>query len=224
MKVYLLAAAAALFSLTATHEAAAQTRRNNAPSTSNTGTVPVPPATPATRPDNTPTPSGDTGKLDYRNPAADPLIPVEADKRQPITDDLQATVVELLQLYHDSKQSHWNLRGPIYLSLHEQLQENANTYLKYADIMAERILEVGNPVDGRTTVVAATANLDNYPGGYLSDKQVLILMDTRIDIVAKRVRERITHMSKVDEVTSNLLQDLSYQLDKHVWKFRVMQQ
>jgi len=225
MKVYLLAAAAALFSLTATHEAAAQNRRNNNVNPSNTGTVPVLPATPATRPDNTPNPPGETnGKLDYRNPAADPLIPVEADKRQPVTDDLQATVVELLQLYHDSKQSHWNLRGPLYLSLHEQLQQNADTYLKYADILAERILQVGHPVDGRTSVVAATANLDNYPGGYLSDKQVLILMTERINIVAKRVRERVAHMSKVDEVTSNQLQDLSYQLDKQVWKFRVMQQ
>ena len=225
MKVYLLAAAAALFSLTATHEAAAQNRRNNSTNTSNTGTVPVPPATPATRPDNTANPPGETnGKLDYRNPAADPLIPVEPEKRQPVTDDLQATVVELLQLYHDSKQSHWNLRGPIYLSLHEQLQQNADVYLKYADILAERILQVGHPVDGRTSVVAATANLDNYPGGYLSDKQVLILMDERINIVAKRVRVRIAHMSKVDEVTSNQLQDLSYLLDKQVWKFRVMQQ
>lgn len=225
MKVYLLAAAAAFLSLTATHEASAQNRRNNNTNTSNTGTVPVPPATPATRPDNTANAPGENnGKLDYRNPAADPLIPVEADKRQPVTDDLQATVVELLQLYHDSKQSHWNLRGPIYLSLHEQLQQNADTYLKYGDILAERILEVGHPVDGRTSVVAATANLDNYPGGFLSDKQVLILMTERINIVAKRVRERITHMNKVDDVTSNLLQDLSYQLDKHVWKFRVMQQ
>lgn len=179
----------------------------------------------ATTPNNTPTPPGDAnGKLDYRNPAADPLIPTEEAKRQPVTDDLQATVVELLELYHDSKQSHWNLRGPLYLSLHEQLQQNADEYLKYTDILAERVLEVGHPIDGRTSVVTATANLDGYPGGYLSDKQVLILMTERINTVAKRVRQRIEHLSKVDETTSNLLQELSYTLDKHVWKFRVMQQ
>ncbi|TDN38412.1 DNA starvation/stationary phase protection protein [Hymenobacter sp. UV11] len=220
MKVYLLAAAAAILSLTATHEAAAQNRRNN----NNTTTMPATSPT-ATTPDNTANPPADTnGKLDYRNPAADPLIPVEAEKRQPITDDLQATVVELLELFHDSKQSHWNLRGPIYLSLHEQLQENADEYRKYGDILAERVLQVGHPIDGRTSVIAATANLGGYPGGYLSDKQVLILMTERINTVAKRVRQRIEHMSKVDEVTSNQLQELSYALDKQVWKFRVMQQ
>ncbi|MBC6609596.1 DNA starvation/stationary phase protection protein [Hymenobacter sp. BT507] len=220
MKNYLLATAAALLTLLAAPHAEAQ-RRSNAQNT-----TPLPTTNNnATAPNTTPTPPGATnGKLDYRNPAADALIPAEADKRQPITDDLEATVVELLELYHDSKQSHWNLRGPLYLSLHEQLQENADAYLKYTDILAERVLEVGHPIDGRTGVVAATANLDGYPSGYLSDQQVLILMTERLNTVAKRVRQRIEHLGKVDETTSNLLQELSYTLDKHVWKFRVMMQ
>ena len=86
------------------------------------------------------------------------------------------------------------------------------------------MLQVGNPIDGRVPVVAATANLGDFPGGYLSDKQVLILMTERINTVAKRVRQRIETMSKVDETTSNQLQELSYALDKQVWQFRVMMQ
>jgi starvation-inducible DNA-binding protein len=211
MKITILAAALAL-AAAITHQAAAQTRR---------GTPPPAAGAPA----NAPTPPTDpSGRLDYRNPAADQLIPVEADKRKPVTDDLQATVVELLELFHDSKQSHWNLRGPLYLPLHEKLQENADEYRKYADILAERVLQVGNPIDGRTSVVAATANLGEFPGGYLTDKQALILMTERITTVAKRVRQRIDHLSKIDEVTSNQLQELSYELDKHVWQFRVHMQ
>ena len=210
----------ALFALTAApHEAAAQ-RRNSAPAAAAPANAAIP-----TAPNNAATPPADPGgKLDYRNPAADPLIPVEADKRQPLTDDLQATVVELLELFHDSKQCHWNMRGPVYLPLHEKLNDNADEYRKYADLMAERVLQVGHPIDGRTSVVAATANLGEMPGGYLTDKQVLILMIERITTVAKRVRQRIERMSRVDEVTSNKLQDLSYELDKHVWQFRVQMQ
>ena len=203
----------------APREAAAQ-RRTPAPASSAPANAAVP-----TAPNNAATPPADPGgKLDYRNPAADPLIPVEADKRPPITDELQATVVELLELFHDSKQCHWNLRGPLYLPLHEQLQENADAYRKFADVLAERVLQVGRPVDGRTGVVAATANLGEMPGGFLTDKQVLILMTGRITTVAKRVRQRIERLSTVDEVTSNKLQDLSYELDKHVWQFRVHMQ
>ena len=207
------------FAAAAPREAAAQ-RRNPAPASSAPANAAMP-----TAPNNAATPPADPGgKLDYRNPAADPLIPVEADKRQPITDDLQATVVELLELFHDSKQCHWNLRGPLYLPLHEKLQENADEYRKFADILAERVLQVGRPIDGRTGVVAATANLGEMPGGFLTDKQVLLLMTERITTVAKRVRQRIERISKVDEVTSNKLQDLSYELDKHVWQFRVHMQ
>ena len=218
MKMHFVFAALVLLAAAAPH-AQAQSRRTAK------SDAPAATTTPNNAPNNTPAAPGDSsGKLDYRNSAADALIPVEADKRKPITDDLQATVVELLELFHDSKQSHWNLRGPLYLPIHEKLQENADDYRKYADLLAERILQVGSPVDGRTGVVAATANLGEFPGGYLSDKQVLILMTERITTVAKRVRQRIEHLSKVDEVTSNKLQDLSYELDKHVWQFRVHMQ
>ena len=88
-------------------------------------------------------PADSSSKFDYRNPATDAPIPVEADKRKSVTDDLQATVAEPLELFHDSKQSHWNLRGPLHL-LHGKRQENTGDYHKYVDILAERVLQVGN--------------------------------------------------------------------------------
>ena len=219
MKAFLVAASVALLAAV-TAPAHGQYRRSSKPDFPAQRTN----KTPGIAPNNAPTSASENGKLDYRNPAADPLIPVEADKRKPIADDLQATVTELLALYYESKQAHWNIRGPLYVPLHEQLQQNADEYLKYADLLAERVLEIGNPVDGRPAVIAATANIGEFPGGFLSDKQVLILLAQHVDTVAKRVRQRIEHLSKIDEVTSNKLQDLSYELDKHVWKFRVHMQ
>jgi starvation-inducible DNA-binding protein len=161
----------------------------------------------------------------YRNEKADQFIPLEAEKRQVINTDLQATVVELLELFHDAKQSHWNVRGPLYFPLHEALQEYSELYLKYTDLLAERQLQIGSPADGRTDVIVQTVNLPKFPGGFLSDKQVLEIMTERIFTIAKRVRQRIESSGKVgDEVTSNKFQDLSYELDKQVWQFRVHMQ
>lgn len=161
----------------------------------------------------------------YRNERADAWIPLEAEKRQAINTDLQATVVELLELYHDAKQSHWNLRGPLYFPLHETLQAYADLYLDQADLLAERQLQIGMPADGRTETITQTANLPKFPGGPLSDRQVLEIMTERIYTIAKRVRARIESTGKNgDEVTSNKFQDLSYLLDKQVWQFRVHMQ
>jgi starvation-inducible DNA-binding protein len=175
---------------------------------------------------NTPPQNASSGSQlgNYRNDRADVWIPMEAEKRQAINADLQATVVELLELFHDAKQSHWNLRGPLYFPLHENLQEYADTYRKYADLLAERQLQIGLPADGRTSTIVETANLPKFPGGFLSDRQVLEIMTERIYTIAKRVRARVESTGKNDEVTSNKFQDLSYELDKQVWQFRVHMQ
>lgn len=87
------------------------------------------------------------------------------------------------------------------------LQENAGDHRIHADILTERVLQVDNPIDGRTGVVVATANLGEFPGGYLSDKQVPAIMAERITTVAKRVRQRIDylskHLNKTDELIFN---------------------
>jgi len=185
-------------------------------------------ASPAATSTNTPASQGTPAGSElgnYRNERADAWIPLEAEKRQAINNDLQATVVELLELFHDAKQSHWNLRGPLYFPLHENLQEYADTYRMYADLLAERQLQIGLPADGRTETIVQTANLPKFPGGFLSDRQVLEIMTERIYTIAKRVRARIESTSKNgDEVTSNKFQDLSYVLDKQVWQFRVHMQ
>jgi len=79
-------------------------------------------------------------------------------------------------------------------------------------------------ITGCGWATSSTANLGEFPGGYLTDKQVLLIRTERITTVAKRVRRRTEHLSKIDELTSNQLQNLSYQLDKHVWQFRVHMQ
>jgi starvation-inducible DNA-binding protein len=168
---------------------------------------------------------GSSALGNYRNERADKWIPLESENRQAVNTDLQATVIELLELFHDAKQSHWNVRGPLYFPLHENLQEYADTYLKYADLLAERQLQMGMPADGRTETIVQTVNLPKFPGGFLSDRQVLEIMTERIYTIAKRVRQRIESTAKNgDEVTSNKFQDLSYELDKQVWQFRVHMQ
>jgi len=88
--------------------------------------------------------------------------------------------------------------------LHENLQEYADLYLKYADLLAERQLQIGMSADGRTSTVVQSANLPQFPGGPLSDRQVLDLMTERIYTIAKRIRTRIDSTGKNgDEVTSN---------------------
>lgn len=163
-------------------------------------------------------------KNNYRNEKADERIALEKEKRSAVAAELQAMTIELIELHHQSKQCHWNINGPLYLPLHELLDEYDELYLEYADLVAERLLHIGVAVDGRTEVVAKQANIGTIPAGALTDKQVLDLMSDHLYTVSVRIRQRITKLGKLDEVSSNLLQDLSYKIDKQVWQLRVHQQ
>jgi len=112
----------------------------------------------------------------------------------------------------------------LYLPLHELLDEYDEIYLNSADLVAERMLQIGINIDGRSETVAKTANLGTTPNGAISDKLVLDLMSEKVFQVSIRVRQRISKLAKIDEVTSNLLQDLSYRPDKQVWQLRIHQQ
>jgi starvation-inducible DNA-binding protein len=163
-------------------------------------------------------------KLDYRNEKADERVPLEKDKQTAVAIELQAMTVELIELHHQAKQFHWNIVGPLYLPLHELLDDYDDVYLDYADRVAERLLQIGTHVDGRTETVAKTANLGVVPTGAIPDKQVLDLFSDHVFTVAVRTRQRIVRLSKLDEVSSNLFQELSYKLDKQVWQLRAHQQ
>jgi len=163
-------------------------------------------------------------KLNYRNERADTRIALEKDKQISVGTDLQSMAVKLIELHHVAKQFHWNLKGPFYLPLHELLDDYVATYLTLTALVAERMLQIGINIDGRSETVTKTANLGLTPTGAISNKVVLDLMSEKIFTVALRVRQRITQLAKMDEVSSNLLQDLSYKLDKQVWQLRVHQQ
>ncbi len=160
----------------------------------------------------------------YRTVEADKWVPFDADKandKQMVVDLLQATVVELLDLYHATKQAHWNVRGPLFFPLHENFDAFSTIQLDYADRVAERALQIGAPIDGRTKTVAQTARLGDFPEGFLTGWQALTMLTERIYQVAVRIRTRTGQLSEVDETTSNVFQDLSYALDKQVWQLRV---
>jgi starvation-inducible DNA-binding protein len=161
---------------------------------------------------------------DYRNEKADERIPLERDKQAVVAVELQAMTIELIEMHHQAKQYHWNLKGPLYLTLHELLDVYDEVYLDYADRVAERLLHIGSQVDGRAETTFKTANLGVIPAGAITDKQVLDLMSDPLYMMGVRIRQRITKLGKLDEISSNLLQDLSYKINKQVWQLRVQQQ
>ena len=134
---------------------------------------------------------------------------------------LQQIVVDLLALFADYKQAHWNLNGPLYLSLHEYYQDQADKYRMYADVFAERILHLDYSVDGRHGTVARTTVIPDPPAGYQTDNESIKLLIDRVTVFQKEVYQGIKTTEDTDAPTSNKLQDLAYEVDKNLWQLRI---
>ena len=148
-----------------------------------------------------------------------PLANDEA--RQKSVKILQQVTVDLLALFEDYKQMHWNLTGPLYLPLHEYYQEQSEKYRMYADVFAERILHLGYSVDGRHSTVAKTSSVPEPPVGFVTDNESLKFLVDRVTVFQKEVYQGIKDTEDSDAPTSNKLQDLAYQVDKNLWQLRV---
>jgi len=156
--------------------------------------------------------------------------PKRVEDAYPLTSDtaranstkiMQQLTVDLLSIFNEYKEAHWNVNGPLYLPLHDYYQEQADYYRTQADIFAERALELGYSVDGRYSTIAKTTNIPDFPGGYVTDNESLKLLLDRVTALQKEVYNYIRETNDPDPVTSNKLQDLAYGVDKNLWKLRI---
>ncbi len=141
--------------------------------------------------------------------------------REKISKITQQLVVDLLALFNQNKEAHWNVNGPLYLSLHEFFQQQADFYRLQADIFAERTLHLGYSVDGRYSTISKTTNIPDFPAGYVTDNESIKLLVDRITVLQKEVYKYIRETEDADPVTSNKLQDLAYYVDKNLWQLRI---
>ncbi len=133
----------------------------------------------------------------------------------------QQMTVDLLALFNQYKQSHWNVNGPLYLPLHEFYQESADYYRGQADVFAERSLHLGFSADGRYSTIARTTKIPDFPAGYVTDNESLKLLLDRVTVLQKEVYTFIKETEESDPPTSNKLQDLAYEIDKNLWQLRI---
>jgi starvation-inducible DNA-binding protein len=130
--------------------------------------------------------------------------------------DLQATLVELIDLALIGKQAHWNVVGPHFRSLHTELDELVDAWRTMSDEVAERAVTLGGAPDGQAEAVAGASELEPLPSGHLADADVVDAISRRLAAVAQRTHVRIRR-SEDDPVTQDLLVRVAGVLDKQLW-------
>ena len=133
---------------------------------------------------------------------------------------LQATLIELQALQLQTKQAHWNVSGTLYWPLHEMLDAHYAGIAKLSDVVAERMLAVGSPADGRPQTIIDRAELPEIAEGFVDDAWCLTFFAQQYATVSDRLFERITELEDGDPTSANLLQEVEQEIDKDQWQMR----
>jgi starvation-inducible DNA-binding protein len=147
-------------------------------------------------------------------------LPTLEVPRERVGEKLQATLVELVDLSLVGKQLHWTVVGPLFRSLHLQLDELVGSWRELADAVAERAVAVGFVPDGQARAVAASSPLSPVAQTVLEDHVVVRELTRRIAEVSELVRERMNRLDEADLASQDVLIEVVRTLEEQQWMLR----
>jgi starvation-inducible DNA-binding protein len=149
------------------------------------------------------------------------LPALEQQGREEAGRELQATLVELVELSLIGKQLHWNIFGRPFKPLHEHLDELVDSWRDLADTVAERAVALGVAPDGQAAAVAASSGITAVESGSLDTDTALSELVSRVAGVAARVRARLERVGEIDLASQDVLIEVVRDLEKQLWMLRV---
>jgi starvation-inducible DNA-binding protein len=148
--------------------------------------------------------------------------PIAADARKKTIEELQATLVELIDLALAGKQAHWNVVGSHFRSVHLQLDELVATTRSHSDVIAERAVALGGNPDGTPETVSAERTGGPMATGYLQDDDAVSTIVERLEASVGRIRDAMRAVEEADPTSQDLLNAVLHDLEKQSWMFQAM--
>jgi starvation-inducible DNA-binding protein len=134
-----------------------------------------------------------------------------------LTKNMQAVLVDLIELHLQGKQAHWNVVGKNFRDLHLQLDEIVEAAREFSDEVAERLRALHAIVDGRSDTVAATTSLPEYPNGEIFTSNVIDLITVRLDTTVARMRKVHDAVDEEDPTSADILHAIIARLEQLSW-------
>jgi len=145
-------------------------------------------------------------------------IDIPAKTREQVSTMLNQQLADMFDLYSQTKQAHWNVKGSDFYQLHKLFDELAEELLEKIDLVAERVTALGGVALGTVHMSAQSSRLPEFPSRAVLSMSSVEVLAVRYASLAETTRSAINIASeRGDETTANMLQDISHQLDKSLW-------
>ncbi len=143
---------------------------------------------------------------------------LSAKTRTQVAAILNQSLADLSDLYSQTKQAHWNVKGRLFYSLHKLFDDLAGTVEEHLDDIAERVTAIGGVAQGTIRQAAASSRLPEFPGEQKEELAFVHALRDRYALAANETRKAIDETARLgDADAADLLTGISRDLDKALW-------
>lgn len=145
-------------------------------------------------------------------------IDLDAETREQVIALLNQQLADTFDLYSQTKQAHWNVKGVQFFQLHELFDKLAGDVLGHVDDIAERVTTLGGTALGTARMSAGASRLPEYPTNVFGGEESVKELVKRYAALAATTREAIDATDDLgDKDTADLFTGQSRDLDKSLW-------
>ena len=131
---------------------------------------------------------------------------------------LNERLADCIDLQTQTKQAHWNVRGPNFWALHKLFDEVNEAVEGYVDSIAERAAQLGGEVEGTARMVAQRSTLPEYPKGIKGGMESVKALRNSLSAFGTSARAAIdTADDAEDKDTADVFTEVSRGIDEWLW-------
>jgi starvation-inducible DNA-binding protein len=131
---------------------------------------------------------------------------------------LNQRLADALDLQSQCKQAHWNVKGPSFIALHKLFDEVYADAGEYADLLAERVVQLGGIAEGTVRIAAKRSELTEYPLVLAAGEDHVKHLSVALAAFGSRMRTTIGECEDVGDADStDICTEISRGVDKWLW-------
>ncbi len=131
---------------------------------------------------------------------------------------LNERLASAIDLAAQTKQAHWNVKGSQFIALHKLFDDIHGAVEEYADLLAERVVQLGGIAEGTVSVVAQRSELTGYPRAIVEGPEHVNALAGALAEFGARMRRAIDETDDLgDRASSDICTEISRGIDKWLW-------
>ena len=138
--------------------------------------------------------------------------------RVKVVELLNARLADCIDLQTQTKQAHWNVKGPNFIALHELFDQINEDVEDYVDDIAERAVQLGGVAEGTARVAAKRSSLAEYPAKAVDGRGHVEALSSALAAFGAAARKGIDQANELGDLdTADLFTEVSRGIDKWLW-------